>query len=351
VTANLISSGHTVARALGTLLVLTLGNPTPLTFVLIQACCSALEVTHLRWIARRAIRRLCPGPGRFSWSQVQSVWGFSLTATATSLVATLIKQSDKFMLAKIAGVQALGYYYAASEVSRAIQLFSTPLTNAAYPRFSVLHAQGKLESLKVFFLRVSHLTSFLVAGAVGALAGLAGNVLWLWSHDARFVQEGVLPFTLLIFGAGLNAMMQLPYSLQLATGLNRVNMLFLFGYLPLGLPLSFFAIQTWGAAGAAGIWVFFNLAYIALVPPLMDRRLAFRFAGPWLRQTAKPFLLALAGCAALLWIVRPAAPLLPTAGAAIAFAALYCSMAYWWFLDRSLLTGLRKVMAPGGEAE
>ena len=345
VTANLISCGHTLVRAVSTLLVLAYGDPTPLAFVLVQAGCSALEVAHLRWIARQSIHYLFPGPFLFAWSQVRSVWRFSLTASATSLVATLIKQSDKFLLANFGGVQALGYYYAASEVSRAIQLFSTPLTNAAYPRFSALHAQAQLEALKAFFLRVSRLTSFLVAGAVGVLAGLAGNVLWLWSHDTRVVQEGRLPFTMLIFGYGLNAMMQLPYSLQLATGQNRVNMRFLFGYLPVGLPLSYFAIKTWGATGAAGMWMVFNLTYVVVVPPLMDRQLDFRFAKPWLAQTAKPFVLALAGCAALSWLTEPTAPLLPTAGAAGAFVLLYCALAYVWFLDLSLLRHPREFMA------
>ncbi|HYC71309.1 MAG TPA: oligosaccharide flippase family protein [Opitutaceae bacterium] len=337
VAANLITCGHTAARTAGTLLVLALVAPTPLAFVLAQAGCSLIEVVHFRWTARRAIRQLQPEAGRFAWDHVRKVWRFSLTATATSLAATLVKQSDKFFLASFGGVHALGYYYAASEASRAIQLCATPLTNAAYPRFTALHAQAKLAELKAFFLRISHLTSFLVAGAVGALAGLAGNVLWQWSHDDAFVAEGALPFTLLVFGYGLNAMMQLPYSLQLATGHNRINMQFLFGYVPVGLPISYFVIRHSGATGAAAMWLVFNLAYVALVPPLMDRQVGFRFARSWLAETAKPFALALAGWWGLAASLSPSSSLLPAGLAAAAFVALYAGVAYHWFLDRSLL--------------
>jgi len=345
VTANLISGAHTVIRALSTLAVLSIGDPTPLTFVAVQTACSVFEVLQLRWRARREIRRLHPETARFAWSQVQSVWRFSLTATATSLVATLIKQSDKFLLAHFAGVQALAYYYAATEAGRAIQLFSTPLTNAAYPRFSTLHAQANMEGLKIFLLRVSQLTSFLVAGAVGIMAGLAGNLLWIWSQDLRFLREGTIPFALLTVGFGFNAMMQLPYSLQLATGQNRVNMLFLFGYLPVGLPLSYFAIRTWGGTGAAVMWVVFNIAYLCIVPPLMDRMVGFRFAGPWLAQTARPFLLAAAGSVMLMMFTPPTAGLLTTLGAALAFAMVYCAASYFWFLDRSLFVSPVKFMS------
>jgi hypothetical protein len=126
-------------------------------------------------------------------------------------------------------------------------------------------------------------------------------------------------------------------------------MQFLLGYLPAGLPLSYFVIKTWGATGAAGMWVFFNLTYIALVPPLMDRQLAFRFAGPWLAQTAKPFALAMVGWAALTHFMNPTSPLLPLVVAVGAFAILYGALSYFLFLDKTLLAHPRKFMATGRE--
>lgn len=344
VQANVVSTGHALARALVTIIAVY-QTPTPLAFILAQVACSLVEVFHLRLSIRQPIQQLQPGPADFDWTQIREVWGFSVTATATTLAATLVKQADKFLVAHFAGPVALAYYYAAAEAGRAIQLFSIPLTNAAYPRFSVLFAQSNPEALKLFFLRVSHLTSFLIAGAVGLVAGLAGPVLWYWSRDPQLVAAGTLPFALLAIGYGLNAMMHLPYSLQLATGQNRINMWFLFGYLLVGLPITYFVIRSWGGVGGAAMWLFFNLSYVLIVPPLMDRRLNFRFAGTWLAGNTRPFLVAAATGTALSVAGPSQESIFSTTLLAATYAAVYLGVAYTWFLDRSLLTDMGQLIA------
>ena len=95
----------------------------------------------------------------------------------------------------------------------------------------------------------------------------------LGGSDARDkgTQEGRIVLSLLMAGTALNALVQLPYYLQLASGLVKLgfyaNMLSAIAT----APCMYFFATRYGAAGAAAVWLLLNLGQFIIVVPLMHR--------------------------------------------------------------------------------
>ena len=109
------------------------------------------------------------------------------------------------------------------------------------------------------------------------------------------VQNSHQILTLLIIGTALNALMILPFALQLAYGWtklafykNVIAIIFL-------VPLMVWMVQMYQGIGAAWVWIILNLGYLSFEIPIMHRRLLKGEMGKWYRQDIiLPFLIVTA---------------------------------------------------------
>jgi hypothetical protein len=71
----------------------------------------------------------------------------------------------------------------------------------------------------------------------------------------------------------MNALIHIPYALQLASGWTRLTMYNNAIALCLLAPATFLLARRFGAIGAASVWLILNAGYIFINVPLMHRRL------------------------------------------------------------------------------
>jgi O-antigen/teichoic acid export membrane protein len=185
-----------------------------------------------------------------------------------------------------------------------------------------------------------------VLPAAAIVAVFAYEVLDLWTGNMSVAQNGHLVLTLLIAGNALNAMLNVPYWLQVAAG--RVSLVMMLNLLAalLMAPLTVLLCIRYGASGGAGAWLVVNFVYVLGGTFLMHRRM---LRGELLRWYRSDFIppafasLAVAGIAAAL-MPSGLSKLAELAWMAGAFAgALVAAL----LVTSDLRTRILTVIAPG----
>jgi O-antigen/teichoic acid export membrane protein len=260
---------------------------------------------------------------RFDGRLLGALWRFSGQLTVITILSTVLKQLDKLLLSRLVPLDQLGYYVAAASLSSGLLLFATPISTALFPRFSALLANGQHADARAAYERSIRLVAALAAPVAAALALFAPHILQLWTRSAPLAAAAGPVLTVLACAMFLNALMQVPYALQIAAG-RPVIALWTNGLGVLLLaPLTTILIIRHGIAGAGIAWLIFNVIYAGVVSVVIEHRALDASArlALW-RTAAPPALTALAwfGAARLLGNVYPAAWIALASAATLGYA-------------------------------
>jgi len=338
-----------VVRTGGAILVIALISPTLLAFLVWYLIANAVEVVVMAALAwsvlptgdRRA--RVVPGA-------IRGIWRFSASISGNSLLAAGLKQGDRLLITRLLPLRFLGYYAAATAAGTWLGMLARPAATAALPRFTALMAAGEDERLADSYHGLSQSVAILVAPFAALFIFFPHDILQAWTRSAEVADHSSFTFAVFGFAYAVNALMQIPFALQLAAGITWIAITNNAISIALLLPLMYVLIQRYGIAGAGVSWALFNVVYFLLIPHVMHRLLLRGHAKKWFLQDNLPFL---AGALLIGWGVRAVRESVPrfafVAVAAITGVVLYALLV--WTLSersralvRSLL--LRRRMAP-----
>lgn len=288
---NTVSVSMGAARQIGAVLVLWLVSPTVQAYLLWQVLTSGLQTgltallvwRHLPAAAERA---------RFRRPVLATVWRFAAGITGTSIVSLGLSQMDKLVLSRVLPLDEFGYYSLAAVAAGGLHYLIGPIYSAAFPRFSQLVAAGDETTLRREYHRIAQFAAVIVLSAAVVLILFAPQILQLWLRDAGTVAKTHRLVSLLAAGTVLNALIHVPYALQLASGWTTLMMYTNAIALVVLAPATYLLARTFGAAGAAAVWILLNATYVLVNVPLMHRRL---LAGEQWRWYAADLALPLAG--------------------------------------------------------
>jgi O-antigen/teichoic acid export membrane protein len=267
-------------RFAGGVLVLWLVSPTILAFFEWQVVVSVVSTG----LMALALWRSLPAyheRARFRISIWNSVWHFAAGMSGISAVTLLLTQLDKIILSKMLSLDLFGYYTLAWTVANGLTVLTGSVFTVIFPVFSRQVAVADTEGLKHLYHRSCQLMSVLILPAAVLAALFAREILALWTQNTVTVANTHLLVSLLVIGTALNGLMHLPYALQLAHGWtslafysNVISVIFL-------IPLLFVAASSYGAVGAAAIWIILNSGYVLIQLQIMHRRLLKREQWRW----------------------------------------------------------------------
>jgi hypothetical protein len=113
----------------------------------------------------------------------------------------------------------------------------------------------------------------MVLPAASILALFSQQVLRLWVRDPAIAQNSHILLSLLVIGSTLNALMTLPFMIQLAYGWTKLSFLKNVIAVFVLIPLMIWFTGLYGAVGAACVWIILNAGYFLIEIPIMHRRL------------------------------------------------------------------------------
>ena len=293
-------------RGVGVVTVLAWISPTIQAFFIFQGCAAGLE-TAVLWLV---LHRLLPGiDGRahFSWDALGQVWRFAGGIVMITVLSLLLTQVDKLLLAGLLPLTAFGHYTLAGLAANAILMVVAPITTAFYPRLTELVTRRDEGALRISYHQAAQLVTVLTGAAGIVLIVFPDKLLLLWSGDAALTSQVAPLLAVLALGNLLNALMWVPYNLQLAHGWTGLALKVNVAAVAVLVPALLWIVPKYGAIGAAWVWVALNAGNIAVTISLMHRRLLTMEKWRWYGQdVALPLAAGLGVAGVCRWVV-PAA--------------------------------------------
>jgi O-antigen/teichoic acid export membrane protein len=271
-------------------------SATPITFFTFQLGVAVFELLGLAWMAYNLLPPIPKGQRiKWEWVPLKPLLKFALSIAFTSSVWVLVTQTDKLLLSRILPLADYGYFTVAVLVASGIMIVTGPVSSAIMPRMTRLQAEGKHDELIAVYRQATQLVTVLAIPVALVLILFAPQVLWAWAGDAMLVDKAAPVLSLYAVGYAFLAVGAFPYYLQYAKGDLRLhligNALFVF----LLIPSVIWAATHYGMSGAGWAWLFANVIYFLLWPPLVHRRFAPGLNISWqLSDIARPVWLPIA---------------------------------------------------------
>ena len=303
VVQNVVGSVMATARGLGAVGILIWVSPTINAFFIWQGVISLVTVAVTAAVVYRVLPAP-PRPARFSTPALLGIWRYAAGMMGITVLALLLTQVDKVLLSRMLSLEAFAYYALAGVVTSVLPRLTGPITSAFYPRFTELAVRND-PSLSVVYHQGAQLVSVLMGAAAIVLMVMGDRALLLWTSDPELTRHVAPLLKVLALGSLLNALMWMPYQLQLAHGWTSLTVKVNTVAVAILVPAIIWVVPLYGAIGAAWIWVALNAGYIVFAVYFMHRRLLPTEKRRWYAQdVGRP----LAAAAAAAWLCRWALP-------------------------------------------
>lgn len=282
-TVSVIAVLFSLLRNLGVVAVLVYVAPTPQVFFGWQLLCWLIHIPLLTYVVKTSLPRSEATP-KFRPELLTHKWKLLSEIGVITLSATLLMYVDKFVLARLISLEAFGYYALAAVVANGFHWLTQPVFRAMLPRLSQLAADGDRATLSLLYHKGGQVLSLIVFPIAGLWIFFSYELMSLWQRDTEVAANSYVFVILLVIGAALNGVALMPYALQIAFGKTRPQLAAVGTALLVSVPLTIVAALRWGGVGAATVGIVLSAGILAIVVPLMHRRLLKGEALRWLKN-------------------------------------------------------------------
>jgi O-antigen/teichoic acid export membrane protein len=279
---NILKVAAVTLSSGGAVLVLWRVSPTIKALLLWQVAVSAAQAVLIAFLLWRSLPS-SGQPAHFNPSIVRGVWRFAAGMSGITLIGLILTQVDKVLVSKLLTLRVFGYYSLAWTVANGLLIISSVVFNVIFPRMSAQVAAFDENGIRESYHRGAQLMAVMVLPLAAVLSFFSFDILRLWTGSTETAAFDARILSVLVVGSALNALLYLPYALQLAFGWTKLS--FVAGLLSVAIfiPPLFPMTKYFGALGAASMWAVLNILNILIVVPIMHRRLlrgeAWRYFG------------------------------------------------------------------------
>ncbi len=295
---NALAATVATVRALGAVAVLAWVAPTIQAFFVWQALCSAAHALAAAFLLWRYLPRGA-APAQFRSALLRRLLPMALGMAGIAASSAVLTQLDKVILSRLLPLEQFGYYTLAATAAGVLFHLVMPVFTAAFPRLSRLAAQQDRAGLRSAYSQATQVMAATVLPVAATLVCFAGIILRLWTGDQAIAAAAALPLALLAAGNAINALVNPPFALRLATGSLRPVVILNIVATLLMAPLAWILVDRFGMAGGASAWVVINLLYLLVGVPFMHAGILPRETPRWLLRDVLPPLAAASLTAAL----------------------------------------------------
>ena len=211
---------------------------------------------------------------RASWDVMRPLFVFGGWMSLSNALSPLLVYIDRFILAALVGVAAVGYYTAPFDTVMRLLIVPASLMGAVYPTVSARLAMGDRAGIQALYgeaIRKTFLILILPAIIIG-IAGPALLKLWL---GAAFASDALVAVRVLAFGVFFHAMARIPSGFINALGRPDLVAKLNVAELVVHVPIAWTLISRFGVTGAALAWT---------LRVILDAALLYLVSGKVLRE-------------------------------------------------------------------
>jgi O-antigen/teichoic acid export membrane protein len=302
---NVIRVSTSTMQAVGAACLLWTISPTVQSYflwVLLVQTLNTLWMRRLMWAQVVVDRNI---PPRFDWHEVLSSWRFALGVAGIALLSSILTQADKIVLSKTVPLSEFGIYGIAFTVSSVLNVVTGPILQAVLPRLTQLSNDADDSRLRRTYLHSCELVALVVVPAWMILSFHSRELMSLWIGAGAKAEMASVLLPVLALGSLVNALVTLPFGLQIATGWTSLSVLKNVVTVAVSFPALLWAVGKFGTIGAAAIWAAINGGYLLFEIPIMHRRV---LKGAMLMWYLQAFLMPVTVGIVVGWLSRYVAP-------------------------------------------
>lgn len=258
-------------RGVGAVLVLWLISPTIEAFFVWQIVVNGVQACVNMFVLWRSLPASDSRP-RFRVRLLRDVWRFSAYVSGNAIVGVLLSQLDKVILIKMLPLENFGYYTLAWSMAAALWAIIVPINNALFPQFVQLFEKNDEAPLAGLFHRASQVMTVALIPTAVVFVLFSKEILLAWTGSQAVAEQTYVLASLLVIGVSLNGISSVPANVAYAFGWPQLVMYVNLGQAIILLPAIVILVPSYGAVGAAVIWVVLNSTYLFVMLPMMFRR-------------------------------------------------------------------------------
>lgn len=220
----------------------------------------AARVTSLFLIAIIVSHRCSISQWQFSFRIMKELFRFGSWLTITNIISPFMVYMDRFIIAKLTGLQSVAFYTAPGELVNRMSILPVSISRAVFPRLAAAQSStfAAKSTKKTAYLYMLLLISPIV------LCGLifAPILITVWLGES-YANEPVDIFRILLIGFLFNSIALIPYSNLQANGLSKltakIHLVEVFPY----FVVLFAAVKYYDIVGASVMWsmrMFFDMS-------------------------------------------------------------------------------------------
>jgi O-antigen/teichoic acid export membrane protein len=255
------------------------------------------------------------------YAAIQPLFKFGAWMTVTNVIGPLMVYLDRFVIGAIVSVAAVAYYATPYEMVTKLLIVPSAILGVLFPAFAASHRQDRDRMIRLF-VRGTKYIALTLFPVILVITAFAHEGLQWWLGD-EFARHSTFVLQCLAIGVFINGLAQLFATLVQGIGRPDLSAKLHLLELPIYLPVLWWAIRSYGVAGAALAWSG-RVVVDGVVLFLMSGRLLDD--GGVLKRMTAGLLLALSGLAVPLF----AATIIPRAVTALLVIVVFLSTT--WFV-------------------
>ncbi|MDQ7843997.1 MAG: flippase [Armatimonadota bacterium] len=173
--------------------------------------------------------------------------------TVSSVIDPILGYLDRFIIARLLTVAAVGYYAAPFEIVARLLIIPASLTSTLFPAFSTMIRRGEGDRFRSAFTAAVRYLMLAVGVAAAVLIAYGRAFLHLWLGP-DFARQSGWVIQILALGTFVNSLAYIPYALMHALGRPDLTAKFHMIELPIHLLFLWTLVGAWGITGAAVAW-------------------------------------------------------------------------------------------------
>lgn len=178
---------------------------------------------------------------------------FGAWVTVSSVVSPVLVYLDRFLLAGLVSVTALGYYAVPYEAVFRLSIFPASLVAVLFPAFSVLSTGEDREALGTLLFRAVRAIGAALAPVVVLTVVFAREIMTVWV-GVVFAGESYRALQVLAIGVLINSLAHAPYAFVQGVGRPDLTAKFHLLELPVYVVSAVLLVTRFGVVGAAVAW-------------------------------------------------------------------------------------------------
>ncbi len=301
---NVIKVIIEIFKSGGVVLLLWLVSPTITTFFIWHLAVSSFAAFLMFFVLWRCLPKVIDKPC-FQPSIFLQLWRFMAGMSGIAVLSVVLVETDKVILSKLLPLSEFAYYVLASMVAMGLYVIIVPTYSAVYPRFTQLVASHDQASLASLYHKSCQFMTVLVMPIAIVICFYSNTLLQIWTQDETVSYHSAPILSILIIGTAFNAMMNIPYALQLAHGWTKLSIYSNIIAIAVIIPMLLIIVPKFGAIGAAVAWVTLNAGYIMFNLPIVHAKLMRGELRRWIIvDFGLPSMVSLA-TVTLFWVLMP----------------------------------------------